>query len=256
MTRRLSASLRSDKHDDQRATGARTPPADHLAPDRWRLPRPTRWQAVGGVVVLLYLAACVGYAMGARRSGHPGRASVDVGFLYDMIAHHDQALTMANAELANGGDEKVTVFAREILREQSREMGLMEQKLAEWGYESDQPPANAMAWMGSPVESGGMPGMASDAELDALNGLHGPEADALFIPLMQDHHRGGVHMADYTAKNAETEWARQLAASMARNQRIEINELEQARLRAGLPTNPPAYVPAQMGDAGQPPSHH
>lgn len=46
-------------------------------------------------------------------------------------------------------------------------------------------------------------------------------------------------MADYAAKNAKSAWVRELASRMARNQRIEINELEQARIRTGLPANPP-----------------
>lgn len=52
---------------------------------------------------------------------------------------------------------------------------------------------------------------------------------ALFIPLTQGHHQGGVHIAEFAAKNAESEFVRRLAARMARNQRIEINELEGAR---------------------------
>ncbi len=56
---------------------------------------------------------------------------------------------------------------------------------------------------------------------------------------MQQHHRGAVQMADYAAKNAKSAWVRELASRMARNQRIEINELEQARIRTGLPANPP-----------------
>lgn len=58
------------------------------------------------------------------------------------------------------------------------------------------------------------------------------------LSLMQDHHRGAVQIADYAAKNAKSAWVRELAARMARNQRIEINEREQARMRTGLPANP------------------
>lgn len=208
------------------------------------------------MVAVVYLAGCIGYVLGGRSAGHPGEESVDVGFLYDMIAHHDQALTMSNAELANGGDERIKVFAREIMSLQAREMGLMEQKLSDWGYQSDQARAEAMVWMGAPTEPVDMPGMASASELNSLNELHGTEADALFIPLMQDHHRGGVHMADFAAKHAKADWVRDLAASMARNQRIEVNELEQARVRTGLPTDPPAYVPAQVPPAEEHANHN
>lgn len=57
----------------------------------------------------------------------------------------------------------------------------------------------------------------------------------------QDHHRGGVHMAAYAAQNAADPFVRGLAARMARNQRIEVGELQAARGRVGLPANPVGY---------------
>jgi uncharacterized protein (DUF305 family) len=58
----------------------------------------------------------------------------------------------------------------------------------------------------------------------------------LFLTLMIDHHRGGVHMASYAAEHAGDEDVRQLAARIARNQEMEIEELEVAGARYGLPT--------------------
>jgi len=137
-------------------------------------------------------------------------------------------------------------------------MGLMQQQLADWGLPATDPNPEAMEWMGMPVATDQMTGMASEAELTALTGARGRDADALFVPLMQDHHRGGVHMATYAATHAESEFVRSLATRMARNQRIEVNELEQARARAGLPESPPGYEPAQVPASApaDPPDHH
>ncbi len=230
--------------------------ADEPAERRSFPPAPTRRQLVFLVVALLYLAGSVGYVLGSRSPGHPGKGSVDVGFLYDMITHHEQAIAMSTVELGSGADSGTKVFAREILTLQAYEIGLMDQQLANWGHAAERPGATAMEWMGMPVEAENMPGMASDAELAALREARGADADALFIPLMQDHHRGGVHMAEYAAENADSEFVRTLADRMARNQRIEINELEGARVRANLPANPPNYVPAEIPPPDHEGDHH
>ena len=223
---------------------------------RFLPPPPTRLQLIFLVLALLYLAGSVGYFLGSPSSGHPGKNSVDVGFLHDMISHHEQAVAMATVELGAGADNGTRVFAREILTLQAYEIGLMDKQLADWGQARQRPRTTAMAWMGMPVEGANMPGMASEAEMAALDDARGRDADALFIPLMQDHHRGGVHMAEFAAKNAESEFVRTLAARMARNQRIEVNELEGARARANLPTNPPAYVPSEIPASTHEPDHH
>lgn len=210
------------------------------------VPAPTRTQLVVLIVALLYLAGSVGYVLGSRPVADPSRNSVDVGFLYDMIAHHEQAVALASIELGKGGDNDVSVYAREILTTQAYEMGLMQQQLANWGYAREDPRGTAMAWMEMPVAPEAMPGLASEAEIDILTEAQGADADALFIALMQDHHRGGVHMGEYAASNAKWDFVRDLAAGMVRSQRIEIDELDQARVRDGLSADPPGYEPAQV----------
>ena len=89
---------------------------DEVPPERRRFPPPpTRRQLVFVVLALLYLAGSVGYLLGSRPPDRPGEGSVDVGFLYDMITHHEQAILMSTAELGTGADDGTKVFAREIL---------------------------------------------------------------------------------------------------------------------------------------------
>ena len=185
------------------------------------------------VLALLYLAGSLGYVLGSRPAGRPGKGSVDARFLYDMIAHHEQAVTMSGLALGNGGERAVRLLAREILSSQSYEMGLMDQQLADWDLPAENPTSRAMDWMGVPVEAGQMPGRASDVELAGLAAARGRDADALFVTLMQDHHRGGVHMAEYAAEHAGSTFVRTLAERMARNQRIEIGELEEVGAHLG-----------------------
>lgn len=203
-----------------------------------------RWTAA--VVALLFVGGAIGFAVG-QPDDAPGSDSADVGFLYDMTEHHDQALHMSNLLLMNGESPHVAVFAREILRSQSLEIGAMRRQLESWGYspEAERP---AMGWMGHETAVDEMQGMATSAEIDALLAARGRDADALFIALMKDHHRGGIEMATAAAERAADPFVQELATLMARNQRFEISELEQARVRVGLAVAPTGYTPDESED--------
>ncbi len=184
-------------------------------------------------IALLWVGGAIGFVVGTRDSD-PGPETADVGYLQDMITHHEQAINMAFWELVNGQDPSVQVFAREILQFQSYEIGLMEARLREWGYLRENRSDSAMAWMGMamPVES--MPGLATDEQMTELREAQGSEADRLFLELMAAHHRGGADMGTAAAERASDQWVVDLAARQARNQIIEINEFILTSDRLGL----------------------
>jgi uncharacterized protein (DUF305 family) len=185
-------------------------------------------------VALLFLGFSVPVFVGRDRP--PGADSVDVGFVHDMVSHHEQAIEMALMQVANGSDPTVGSFASEVLIFQSRELGIMDRMLHEWGFSRDDRSDQAMAWMGmTPVPVAEMPGMIPDDRLDELEDAQGADADALFLELMAEHHAGGLHMAQYAAENADDHDVRELAARMARTQSIEINEYAQTAERLDLP---------------------
>ena len=198
-----------------------------------------RWTAAA--LALLFVGGAIGFAI-RQPDSPPGANSADVGFLYDMTEHHDQAIRMSNLLLMNGESPQVAVFAREILRSQSLEIGLMRRQLESWGYspEAERP---AMGWMGHETAVDKMEGMATSKEVDALLAARGRDADALFIALMKDHHRGGIEMATAAAERAADPFVQDLATLMAKNQRYEIGEMEQARVRVGLVAAPAGYAP-------------
>ena len=200
-------------------------------------------QSVIGVLALMFLAGSVGYLVGIDHGtdDHPSRDSADVGFLYDMIAHHEQALVLASIELTNGDDPTAQLLAREILRSQAREIGLMEMRLGTFGHDPSDRPTSAMVWMGMSATPATMPGMASEAELDALRSASGRDADALFYALMIDHHRGGVAMAEEAAQQAGHAWVAGTAETMASIQRDEIIQMTHARDEAGLAADPAGF---------------
>jgi len=191
---------------------------------------PRRWSAgpIGLVFALLFLAGAVGYFVGVRTT-EPGLGAVDEGFLVDMSDHHDQAVLLAQLELANGCDPVALDFATEVIMQQRQELGQMAMLMAQHGvarpeFDLDRP---AMEWMDMTSTLGTMPGWASEAEIEQLRASSCTEADLLFLRLMQAHHRGGVHMADQAATDADAPELRELAERMARFQTTEIAEYQQ-----------------------------
>ncbi len=92
------------------------------------------WFALGAAVC--FLVGAIGYFVGVRVTESSDRLSaVDVGFLQDMIDHHDQAVELSLLELSDGSDATARHFAQETIIFQRREIGIMETLLAERGPE-------------------------------------------------------------------------------------------------------------------------
>ena len=190
-----------------------------------------------GVLVLLvaactFLGGAVGWTLGRGRP--PGASSADVGFLQDMIAHHEQAVRMATTGDSAATEVSVRHFAREVLIFQQYEIGLMEAYLQRWRHPRVAERDTVMGWMGHPVEATAMPGLATEDELRQLETATGRDIDRLFLRLMIEHHKGGVHMAAEAVKRVRDERVLNLARRMQANQRSEITEYERAFTRLGL----------------------
>jgi len=188
-----------------------------------------------GLVVLLALLVGVGAVLIYQRATLPGAGSVDVGFMQDMTTHHQQALEMASIAAEKASDPDVRSFAREILTFQAYENGYMEALLEDWGQWPYPQDRTAMAWMDMSSKPSEMPGMQSEADIAAMQEASGSDFDERFIKMMIDHHRGGIHMADYAAEHAEDPRVRSLAKRMATQQTGEIADFQRAAARLGIP---------------------
>jgi len=185
----------------------------------------SRLQIVVLVAALAFLAGAGGYLLGDRTSGPPDSA-VDTGFLQDMIVHHEQAVSMASLSAATASDEVVRHMAREVLIGQRYEIGLMDAYLQAREEDRGEADREAMAWMGRGMALADMPGLATPGQLDELRTAEPDAENLLFLELMTAHHRGGIDMAEYAARNAEDPRVRRLAEVMARVQRLEVREFE------------------------------
>lgn len=190
------------------------------------------------VVVLLvaavaFLGGAVGWAVAQDRP--PGASSAEVGFLQDMILHHEQAVRMGVTAVTSAADSSVRHFAREVVIFQQYEIGLMEGWLQRWGQPRVAPGETVMAWMGHEMPAASMPGMASEDDLAAYEALPaGPEVDARFLRMMTAHHRGGIDMAEFALRRVDDRLVRELAERIVRNQRVEISEYEAVARRLGV----------------------
>jgi uncharacterized protein (DUF305 family) len=198
-------------------------------------PRSNRWGWIGIAAAVGFLLGAIGYLVGVKVTESPDQLSAtDLGFLQDMIDHHDQAVELSLLELANGSDETARHFAQETIIFQRREIGIMETYLANGGAGLGDPDRDVMTWMNMASPLAEMPGMASAEQMDELEAARGEEADRLFLDLMREHHRGGIHMAEWAAEFGSNERVKDLAGRIAEYQRTEVSEYTRLMQKLGF----------------------
>jgi uncharacterized protein (DUF305 family) len=186
---------------------------------------PLNFVALG--LASLILGVGIGYFVG-HRNASPHYNEVDVGFLQDMRYHHEQAVDMAWFYVTSGDETnpRLRLFAEEILFGQQLENGRIVQMLRDFGEVEANDTGTAMQWMGMPVPIDRMPGLATDEQLDAFAAAEDEDASRIFATLMIEHHRAGVHMAEYVVENGENADVASFARSMISGQSAEIDAME------------------------------
>ncbi|MFF0158214.1 DUF305 domain-containing protein [Streptomyces sp. NPDC005263] len=182
--------------------------------------------AVAGVLVA---AGAISYAVAEDGSSDsvPAAESADAGFARDMAVHHQQAVEMSYIVRDRTDDEEVRRLAYDIAQTQANQRGMLLGWLDLWGLPkvSADPP---MTWMGMGDMATGkdgalMPGMATNSELKQLNKLSGKQAVVLYLQLMTDHHKGGIHMAEGCVDKCTVGVEKRLAQGMVDAQQSEID---------------------------------
>lgn len=195
-------------------------------------------------VLLLAAALSIGMFLSTLRS--PGDDSAEAGFARDMSIHHGQAVEMAMLAVQRSDQSEIRTLGIDISLTQQAQIGMMRAWLRQWNLSPTGSGAR-MSWMqdssagdhagmasAPPSNGGSMPGMASADEIGLLRKLSGAAFDGSFVELMIRHHNGGIVMADAVLRLDPDDQVRELAESIKRSQRSEIDALNQlkARLRA------------------------
>jgi uncharacterized protein (DUF305 family) len=146
----------------------------------------------------------------------------DVRFMSDMIGHHAQALVMAAWAPTHGANPSVRTLAARIINAQQDEIATMRQWLGDRGRPV--PEAHAMSMPGML-----MPGMLTEAQMQALDQAAGPGFDRLFLKDMIQHHRGAVTMVQRlfdTPGAARDETVFKFANDVSADQSTEVARME------------------------------
>jgi uncharacterized protein (DUF305 family) len=159
---------------------------------------------MGRTFVTAYAAALAALALAPRAAraqagpahadgGHPPYNAADVAFMSGMIAHHAQAVLMANWAPTHGAGEAVRGLCARIAVGQTDEIATMQRWLRE-RHESV-PEADALHAYAMPdMAPAMMPGMLTPRQLAELDQARGREFDRLFLIYMIQHHQGALTM--------------------------------------------------------------
>lgn len=193
----------------------------------------TKWIATIAAVAALLVGGVIGWAIGANTGGnhmmdgtammdgvsethHGMMAMNDKTFLAMMIAHHEGAIDMAEAELAAGKDPKVKAIARNVVTTQRAEIAQMRRMYGGEVPEIDVDDMGAMSMMG-------MSGMDGSAISDAKN------PDQEFLRMMIPHHAGALMMADMVLNGDPSPEVAELANTIIEDQAREIAQMQDLR---------------------------
>jgi uncharacterized protein (DUF305 family) len=117
----------------------------------------------------------------------------DVHFMSGMIAHHAQAIAMADMAVSHGASGPLRSLCERIKISQTDEIKYMQGWLAErhQNVPAPDPHGSLMAGMDHPML---MPGMLTPEQMAQLDATRGTEFDRAFLADMIMHHQGALEM--------------------------------------------------------------
>ncbi len=173
-------------------------------------------------------------ATGAPGGSTPSAAlnTADVEFAQGMIAHHEQAIEMAEIALDHnvGASTEVIDLATRIKGAQDPEVELM----TGWLTATGEPVAMDMS-DGHDMSS--MDGMMTAEQMDGMAAMTGPEFDQMWLEMMIDHHEGAISQSETVKAGGSNADVLTLADQIITAQQGEIAEIEGPA--PGLNTSPP-----------------
>lgn len=191
--------------------------------------RLTRSGPIVLVSALLILTSCSGHGSHSSSADSPTTTvtgavpatAADIDFARGMLAHHQQAIEMADLALAarSGASAGVLDLATRIKAAQGPEIDEMKQWLVSWG----QPTVMADH---DGHDMGSMDGMMSDDDMKKLASATGGAFDQLWLAMMIEHHQGAVTEATKVKTSGSDPRVLALADEIVATQQREITEMQ------------------------------
>ncbi|HQZ34734.1 MAG TPA: DUF305 domain-containing protein [Ilumatobacteraceae bacterium] len=185
--------------------------------------------AVPGIVLALAvtLAACGSDDSSSANTAAGGSVATaslnaaDIEFAQGMIAHHEQAIEMAEIALDPnvGAGPAVINLATRIKGAQDSEVELM----TGWLTAAGEPVAMDAA-EGHDMSS--MEGMMTAEQMDSMAAMSGTDFDQIWLQTMIAHHKGAVSQSQVVKANGSNADVLALADTIMNAQQAEITEMQ------------------------------
>lgn len=147
--------------------------------------------------------------------------AADTTFAQQMIAHHSQAVEMAELVSGRTTNPKVVDLAKRIREAQGPEIKMMTGWLRAWG----EPTSDGGHSMSGMNHGSRMPGMMTDEDMAALKAAKDADFDRRWLSMMIAHHQGAVEMARTELAQGANPEAKTLAQRIIDAQEAEIREM-------------------------------
>ncbi|CAM4428392.1 DUF305 domain-containing protein [Deinococcus marmoris] len=170
-------------------------------------------QKLAALALLLFAVGIGIFLLLTPRKPMPAADSPEVAFTRGMIAHHDQAITMAILIRRRSADRTIRSAALDIQLSQEEQIRQMRGFLTLWR----QPDTFTMS-----ADHARSMGMASGAELLSLKTLPIAQAETASLQLMTRHHQGALRMIPPALEPGVLPQVRHLARQMQAVQGGEI----------------------------------
>ena len=181
--------------------------------------------SIAALALTLTLAACGSdHSMTDTTSANQevgGFNTADIEFAQGMIAHHEQAIEMAEIALDPnaGASAEVIDLATRIKGAQDPEVTLM----TGWLTTAGRPVAMDMS---DGHDMSTMDGMMSADQMDEMAAMTGAEFDQVWLGMMIAHHEGAIKQSQAAKNNGSNADVRALADQIISDQQAEITEME------------------------------
>ena len=143
--------------------------------------------------------------------------TVDTAFVQMMIAHHNQAIRMADLAPARAADTRLRSFAERISIAQKVEIDVLKSWLQQRRLPESDPSHDHAT----------MPGMQTEEAIAALAAAKGADFDRRFVTMMTAHHEGAREMAGTVLKGGSDLRMNEIANEMAVEQTSEIRRMRE-----------------------------
>jgi uncharacterized protein (DUF305 family) len=158
----------------------------------------------------------------ATQQPEEGPNDADIAFVRDMVVHHGQAVELADLAPDRAQRADVKGIADRIADVQRPEIDVLNRWLEQHDLDKVDPGGHGAAHDGMP----GMPGMATDEQVQALREARGAAFDSMFLRLMVAHHQGALTMVEDVRKRGVNVRVQEIADDVAVTQSDEIHRMQ------------------------------